>query len=133
MRRQPMAIAFALSLISVLILEFRPGFDASILWPVVIGAMLTAAITGIIVTAMQFLPQRFFLPMAIVAGVAVALLVPGLLTTLSRLGLVSLRAPTTLVWPLASVTGLLISRAAGVRFPHWVPRFPRLPRIGRRA
>ena len=131
MRREPMAIAFALSLISALILEFRGGFDLNVLWPVVVGAVLTAAVTGIIATAMQFLPRRLFLEVTVVAGVAVALILSPLLTTFSRLWLVPLGAPTAFVWPLASVAGLLISRAAGVRFPHWVPR--RLPRIDRRG
>jgi hypothetical protein len=66
---------------------------------------------------LQFLPQRHFLPAAIVSGCALGLLVAPMLHWTQAIGFGDVRGAVSVVWPVAAVSGLLLSRAAGLDFP----------------
>lgn len=77
---------------------------------------------------LQFLPQRSFLPAAIIAGSVLGLLVAPMLSWAEVIGFGEVRGAAIVVWPLAAVAGLLLSRASGMDFSTMRRRRPSLDR-----
>jgi hypothetical protein len=116
MRHQPMALAFLAAGLGAALVAMGSSSGAD--WrPILVGATLTAATTGIIASIMQFLPERLFAPYAIVAGVAVALVVSALLYLAENIWLPPITNSTVFVWPAAAIVALVVSRRYGVRLP----------------
>lgn len=114
MRFMPIVSAFAIALIGAVAVGLRPGYPFSSL---LIGAAIVAAMTGLAASVLQFLPQRHFMPTAIIAGVILGLMVGPMMNWAQVLGFGDVRSPASVVWPVAVVTGLLWSRASGLDFP----------------
>jgi hypothetical protein len=114
MRFLPIAATFVIALLGAAAVGFRPGYAFSTL---LLGAVIVAAMAGIAASVLQFLPQRLFLPSAIVAGSVLGLLVAPMLNWTQVLGWGDVRGAASIVWPVAAVAGLLLSRAAGLDFP----------------
>lgn len=110
----PMIAGFVIALAGAVIFAFRPGFPFGTL---VLGATIVAAMTGLAASALQFLPKRYFLAVAVVAGSIMGLLVALMLRWAEELGFGDVRGTTTFVWPVATVAALLLSRASGMRLP----------------
>ncbi len=72
MRHQPMAIAFVIAIFGAAAIGIRPGSGSDDWGPILVGATLAAAMTGIVASIMQFLPQRLFVASAAVGGMVVA-------------------------------------------------------------
>lgn len=117
MRHQPMLIAFIIAMLGAAAVAIRPGAGADDWGPLLMGAALSAAATGIAASVLQFLPPRLFGVWAIVAGMGVAFVVAALLSAAAMIGLAPIPAPTALVWAGAAIVGLFVSRASGVRLP----------------
>ncbi|MCC7008804.1 MAG: hypothetical protein IT184_08315 [Acidobacteria bacterium] len=111
---QPLALAFVLAVAGALATGMRPGWPFSTL---LIGATLAAAMTGLVASVLQFLPERLYLPFAILAGAVVALFVSASLQAIEVMGFGSVRDTTVYVWPVAAIVTLLVSRASGMRLP----------------
>jgi hypothetical protein len=114
MRFMPIVSAFVIALLGAVAVGLRPGYPFDML---IIGATIVAAMTGIAASVLQFLPQRRFLPAAITAGVILGLLVAPMLNWAQVLGYGDVRGVAAVVWPVAVVAGLLLSRASGLDFP----------------
>jgi hypothetical protein len=114
MRFMPMAAAFTIALIGAVAVGLRPGYPFGAL---VLGATIVAAMTGLAASVLQFLPPRYFLPVSAVAGSALGLLVAPMLGMAQVLGFGDVRAPAALIWPVATVTALVLSRASGMLLP----------------
>jgi hypothetical protein len=114
MRFMPIVSAFVIALLGAVAVGLRPGYPFDML---IIGAAIVAAMTGIAASVLQFLPQRHFLPAAIAAGVILGLLVAPMLNWAQVLGFGDVRGTASIVWPVAAVAGLLLSRASGLDFP----------------
>ena len=125
MRFMPLGVAFLIALVGALALGLRPGYPFATL---LIGATIAAAMTGIAASVLQFLPQRGFVPAAILGGAALGLIVTPLLTWADALGVGDARRAVAIVWPVAVVAGLLLSRASGLDFPSPRRRRDRLER-----
>jgi hypothetical protein len=124
MRHQPMAIAFVIAMIGAAAVGIRPGSSAADWGPLLLGAALAGAMTGIVATIMQFLPQRLFLPSAVVAGMIVAFGVSALLYAAGAIWLAPVPTATVYVWAGAAIAALLVSRASGLRLPPVRPSSP---------
>ena len=118
MHRQPMAVAFVLAFVGAAAFAIRPGFSAADLWPIVVGTTLTAALTGIVASVLQFLPQRFFALLTLLAAAVIGILVSGLLAAADTIWLRPAAAPVAFVWPCAAAAALLVARADGMRLPR---------------
>jgi hypothetical protein len=114
MRFMPILSAFVIALIGGIAVGLRPGYSFGTLF---VGATLVAAMTGLAASVLQFLPQRYFMPVAIVAGVILGWMVSPMLNWAQVMGFGDVRGPASLIWPIAIVTGLLWSRSAGLDFP----------------
>jgi hypothetical protein len=125
MRFMPIASTFVIALLGAVAVGFRPGYPFDTL---LLGAVLVSAMTGIAASVLQFLPQRLFLPAAIAAGCVLGLLVAPMLNWAQVLGWGDVRGAASLVWPVAAVSGLLLSRAAGLDFPTMRRRRPTINR-----
>jgi len=110
----PIAAAFTVGLIGAVAVGYRSGYSFGSL---VMGATLVAAMTGLAASVLQFLPQRGFVPAAVVAGVVLGLLATAAMQWAEVVGFGTLREPVAIVWPVAIVTGLLLSRASGMDAP----------------
>ena len=117
MRHQPMALAFVIALLGAAAVEIRPGSGGEDWAAILLGATLAAAMTGLVASIMQFLPQRLFAPSAAVAGMAVALGVSALLYAAETIWLGPIAPSTVFVWAAAAIVALLVTRASGVRLP----------------
>lgn len=125
MRFMPIASTFVIALLGAVAVGFRPGYPFDTL---LLGAVLVSAMTGIAASVLQFLPQRLFLPAAIAAGCVLGLLVAPMLNWAQVLGWGDVRGAASLVWPVAAVSGLLLSRAAGLDVPTMRRRRPTINR-----
>jgi hypothetical protein len=125
MRFLPIVAAFVIALIGALAVGLRPGYAFDTL---LIGATIAAAMTGLSASVLQFLPQRLFMPVAVVAGAVLGLLVAPMLTWAQVLGFGEVRGAASLVWPAAVVSALLLSRASGLDFPTMRRRGPTITR-----
>jgi hypothetical protein len=121
MRFMPLVSAFVIALIGAVAVGLRPGYPFVTL---LIGATIVSAMTGLAASVLQFLPQRLFLPTAVVAGSVLGLLVVPMLGWAEVFGFGDVRAAAALVWPVAAVAGLLLSRASGLDFPTTRRRRP---------
>ena len=119
MHREPIAVAFAVSAGTAAILTLPT--DGAQFGTILAGSTLTAATTGIIAAAMQFLPQRWFNPFTIVASVVTWLLVAVLLRVFGYLWLGPIPDRLGIAWALGSASALLIGRASGMRLPRLRP------------
>lgn len=117
MRHQPMAIAFVIAIFGAAAIGIRPGSGSDDWGPILVGAALAAAMTGIIAAIMQFLPQRLFLASAAVGGILVAFTVSAILYAAETLWLQPIASSTVFVWAAAALVALLVTRSAGVRLP----------------
>ena len=117
MRHQPMALAFVAALFAAAAVTLRPGAGGVDWASILVGSALTAAMTGIAATIVQFLSSRAFAGIAVVAGILVALAVALLLRAAEYIGLEPLPAATIFVWGAAAIVALFVSRAAGVKLP----------------
>jgi hypothetical protein len=112
MRRQPIFMAFAIAATGAVVIGLRSGGP----WPpIVVGVMLAAAMTGILGVVLQFLPQRLFMPLTILSGIAVGLLISVALYAFEVMGFGAAPRSTIVVWPIATIFALLISRRDGLR------------------
>jgi hypothetical protein len=110
----PMGAAFFIGLVGAVAVGYRTGYS---LGSLLMGATLVAAMAGLAGSVLQFLPQRAFLPAAVIAGVILGLLVPPALHWLEVMGFGTVRDPVAIVWPVAIVTALIWSRASGMNVP----------------
>ena len=78
---------------------------------------MAAAMTGIVASIMQFLPQRLFLASAVVGGMVVAFSVSALLYAAETIWLSPIASSAVFVWAAAALIALLVTRSAGVRLP----------------
>ena len=117
----PIASAFVIAIIGALAVGFRPGYPFGAL---LLGATTIAAMTGLAASVIQFVPQRYYLLAAIVAGTAVGLLVGPLLAMAEVIGFGDVRGASALVWPVAAVASLILSRASGMQLPSLRRRRP---------
>ena len=117
MRHQPMAIAFLIAIFGAAAIAIRPGSSAVDWGPIVVGGAMAAAMTGIVASIAQFLPQRLFVAAAVVGGMVVAFIVSALLYAAGTIGLAPIAPATAFVWAAAAVVALLVTRASGVRLP----------------
>ena len=117
MRHQPMTIAFLVASLGAAAVGVRPGASWPDFAPLLVGATLVAAMSGLIASIMQFLPYRLFAPFTLVAGAVVALAVLVLLRAAEYMGLGRAPASTFFVWALAVMVALVVSREFGVRMP----------------
>lgn len=115
MQFMPIVAAFVIALVGGVAVGFRPGYSFGTLF---MGATIVAAMTGLAASVLQFLPQRAFLFVAAIAGSILGLLVPPMLQWAEVLGFGDVRGPVSLVWPVAAVTALLLSRASGMQLPR---------------
>ena len=120
----PIATAFVVALVGATAIGLRPGYSFGTL---LTGATMVAAVTGIVATVLEFLARHHFVPAAIVVGTIAGLLVAPLLGITQTLGIGDTRDPVIVVWPIATVAGLLFSRAAGMQLPA-LRRRPRMER-----
>jgi len=125
MRFMPLISAFVIALLGAMAVGLRPGYAFGSL---LLGATIVSAMTGLAASVLQFLPQRHFLPAAIVAGCILGLMVAPMLGWAEVLGFGRVRGAASVVWPVAAVSGLLLSRASGMDFPAMRRRRPRLDR-----
>jgi len=134
MHREPIPVAFVVSAGVAAILA--PPVHGADLGIVVLGSTLTAATTGIIAAAVQFLPQRWFSVFTVVASVVTWLLVAVLLRTFGQLWLGPVPERLGIAWALGSATALMLGRASGMQLPRLRPwpirrRAPRPPQHDR--
>jgi hypothetical protein len=73
---------------------------------------------GLAASVVQFLPPRHFFLFAVIAGCGLGLLVEPALDAARGLGFGDVRQSTSLIWPVAAVTALLLSRSAGLAIPR---------------
>jgi len=121
MRFMPIVSAFVIALLGAVAVGLRPGYPFGAL---LMGATIVAAMTGLAASVLQFLPQRHFLPAAIAVGCLSGLLVVPMLNWAQVLGLGHVRNAAAVVWPVAVVVALLLSRASGLDFPTMRRRRP---------
>jgi hypothetical protein len=121
----PIVAAFVIALLGAMAVGLRPGYPFDVL---LIGATMAAAMTGLAASVLQFLPQRYFLPTAVLAGCVLGLLVAPMLNWAQVLGFGDVRGAAAVVWPVAVVTALLLSRASGLDFPTMRRRRPTINR-----
>jgi hypothetical protein len=114
MRFIPMASAFIFALAGAVAVGLRPGYPFGGL---LLGATAVAAMAGLGASAIQFVPRRYFVPVAVLGGTALGLLVALLLGAADGLYVGDVRGSVTAVWPAAVVGALLLSRASGMRMP----------------
>lgn len=119
MHREPIPVAFAISAGASAILA--PPIHGTDLGIIVLGSTLTAATTGIIAAAMQFLPQRWFNVFTVVSSVVTWMLVSSLLSALGHLWLGPIPERIGIAWAIGAATALLASRADGMRLPRLRP------------
>jgi hypothetical protein len=112
-----MTIAFVVAALGAAAIGLRPGAGWPDLAPLVAGATIAGAMTGLVAVIMQFLPYRLFAPFTVAAGAAVALAVLVVLRATEYMGLERAPSSTFFVWALAAIVGLIVSREAGVRLP----------------
>jgi hypothetical protein len=112
-----MAIAFVVAAIGAAAIGLRPGANWSNMAPLLTGATLAAAMTGLVASIMQFLPNRLFSPFTLVAGAVVAIAVFVLLRAGEYMGLERAPVSTAFAWALAAVVALIVSRESGMRLP----------------
>jgi hypothetical protein len=124
MRYHPIAIAFVAAMLGAAAVGVRPGANWDDFAPLLVGAALAAATTGIVASFMQFLPDRLFGPLSLPAGALVSLAVMVLLRAAEYMGLAPAPLATALVWATAAVVALLTARASGVGLP-WLRRVSR--------
>src|SRR5262245_6435350 len=120
MRRHPMAIAFVLAFAGALILTIPSGFHSALLRPIVVGSILTAAMTGLVGSGLQFLPPRLtarFAVVTLIAAAAVALVVHVVLKAGGSTFIGPVSTFLAFVWLTASAVALLVARASGMRLP----------------
>jgi hypothetical protein len=110
----PILSAFVIALLGAMAIGLRPGYSFGTL---LLGATIVSAMTGLAASVLQFLPSRYFLPGAIVLGGGLGLMVGAMLGWAHALDFGAVRSTVDLVWPVAAVTGLLISRASGMQLP----------------
>jgi hypothetical protein len=122
----PIVFAFALALAGALALGFRPGYPFG---PLLFGATIVAAMSGIAASVLQFLPQRYFVLFGLAAGTLLGLLVTPLLGVAETLEFGEVRGAVAWVWPIALVAALLWSRALGMRLPALRRRRHAAPRV----
>ena len=119
MHREPIPVAFAVSAGAAAILT--PPTDPTQFGTILAGSTLTAATTGVIAAAVQFLPQRWFNVFTVVAGVVTWLLVAVLLRVFGHLWLGPIPERLGIAWALGSATALLLGRASGMQLPRLRP------------
>ena len=117
MRHQPMAIAFVIAIFGAAAVGIRPGSGSGDWGPILVGAALAAAMTGIAASIMQFLPQRLFVAAAVVGCMVVALSVSALLYAAGTIWLAPIPTATVFVWAASAFVALVVTRASGVRLP----------------
>ena len=116
MRLIPMTSAFVIALLGAVAVGLKPGYPFGTL---VFGATIVAAVTGIAASVLQFLPDRHYALVAVVAGVSLGFLVARMMGIAEALGFGDVRRVSTVVWPTAVVAALLISRAFGMHLPRF--------------
>lgn len=121
MRFLPIVAAFVIALLGAVAVGLRPGYPFDTL---LIGATMAAAMTGLAASVLQFLPQRYFLPTAVIAGCVLGLLIAPMLNWAQVFGFGDVRNAAAVVWPVAVVAALLLSRASGLDFPTMRRRRP---------
>ena len=121
----PIASAFVIAIVGALAVGFRSGYPFGAL---LLGATTVAAMTGLASSVLQFVPPRHYLIAAAVAGTLLGLLVGPLLAAAETIGFGDVRGITALIWPVAVVAGLVLSRLSGMQLP--TPRRWRRPRPG---
>ena len=117
MRHQPMSLGFVIALFGAAAVEIRPGSGAADWAAILVGAALAGAMTGIVASIMQFLPERLAVPSAIVGGMVVGFGVSALLYAAETIWLSPITSSTVFVWTGSAVVSLLVTRASGVRLP----------------
>jgi hypothetical protein len=110
----PITVSFLIAGLGALVTSSR---SESPLGTMFLAATLVAATTGLMASALQFLPSRFFVPLSIVAAAVVAFFVSVVLYVIEYLGFGQLHAVTIFVWPLAALVALLMSRSWGMGLP----------------
>lgn len=123
MRLLPILYAFIIALVGAVAVGLRPGYPFGAL---LLGATIVAAMTGFASAILQFSPQRYFPIVAVVAGCVLGLIVGPMLGWAQVLGFGGVREPVLLIWPLAIVSALLLSRESGMRLPTAHRRRPGL-------
>jgi len=126
MRFIPLVAAFVIALVGAVAVGLRPGYPFDSL---LIGAAIVSAMTGLAASVLQFLPARRFLPVAVISGAVLGLLVAPMLRWAEVLGFGEVRGAAALVWPVAVVAGLLLSRASGLDFPAMRRRYTQMRRM----
>lgn len=115
MRVMPMVSAFVIALVGAVAVGLRPGYGFA---PLLLGATIASAMTGMAASALQFLPQRYFLPAAILGGSLTGLVVGALLQAAQVLDTGPVRGMTLGVWPATVVAALVVSRVSGMKLPR---------------
>jgi hypothetical protein len=126
MAYRPVFLAFLAAAIGAAIVGVSVGFAPNRAdWPALfVGVVSTAAMTGLVASGVQFLPNRHYGSVSVGAGVFVAFAVAVLLRAgESILGIGRVPAATVVVWAAAVILALILTREAGHRLPP-VPRPP---------
>jgi len=110
----PIVYAFVIALIGAVAVGLRPGYPFGAL---LLGATIVSAMTGLAASVLQFLAPRYFLVGAIVLGTTLGLLVGFMMRSADVLNFGDVRTAANLVWPVAVVAGLVLSRMSGMRLP----------------
>jgi hypothetical protein len=133
MHKEPIPVAFVVAAgASAILAPPVHGADFAV---IVIGSTLTAATTGIIAAAMQFLPKRWFNVCTVLASVVTWMLVSRLLSTFGHLWQIPIAGRVGIAWAVGSATALILSRASGMQLPRlrrWTRRVAPARYSGRR-
>jgi hypothetical protein len=111
----PMVSAFCLALIGAVAVGLRPGYSFGML---MLGATISAAMAGLAASVAQFLPRRYYFVAIVIGGCVMGLVVGGMLRAARVLEFGAVRDATALIWPVAIVTALVLSRNWGMHLPR---------------
>lgn len=111
----PMGSAFVIALLGAVAVGLRPGYTFGTL---LLGATIAAAMAGLAASAAQFLPGRYFLPTAVIGGSILGLVVAAMLRAARVLDFGDVHDATALIWPVAIVSALMLSRSWGMHLPR---------------
>lgn len=117
---RPVFLSFIAAALGAAVIGLSLGFVPSRAdWQaLLLGAVSTAAMTGLVASGVQFLPNRHYASVTVISGVAVAILVGVLLRAgESVMGIGPVPIATGLVWAAAVIVALIVHREWSHRLP----------------